>query len=221
MRFLRKWLFRLTFGVVMLSMLLVLPLRWFDPATSAFMLRDRLLYQRPVDYRPVGRARISSHLALAVVASEDQNFPTHWGFDTREIRAALQDYRRTGRLRGASTITQQLARNLFLWPQQSWPRKGAEAWFAVWLEVCLSKRRILEIYLNIVELDAGVYGAEAGARHHFGVRAADLTPDQAALLAAVLPAPKQLDAAAPDEYLLARQQWILGQMNNLGQGWLP
>lgn len=221
MKFLRKWLLRLVLGVLLVTAMLVLPLRWVDPPTSAFMLRDELLNGRTIDHRPVDPDRISPHLALAVIASEDQNFPNHWGFDTREIRRALEEWQQNGQLRGASTITQQLAKNLYLWPKPSWLRKGVESWFAVWLEVCLPKRRILDLYLNVVELDEGVYGAEAGARHHFGRSADDLTPAQAALLAAVLPAPKRYDAAAPDEYLLRRRQWILEQMQNLGEGWVP
>jgi len=206
---------------LVLTALLVVPLRWVDPPTSAFMLRDRLVNGRVVDHQPVTRERISPHLALAVVAAEDQNFPNHRGFDTREIRRALDAYQQTGRLRGASTITQQLAKNLYLWPGQSWLRKGVESWFTAWLELFLPKRRILDIYLNIVELDDGVYGAEAGARHYFGRSATELTPAQAALMAAVLPAPKRWDAAAPDTHLQQRQQWILGQMRNLGEAWVP
>ena len=140
MKRLRKWLFRLVLGVVLLSALLVIPLRWVDPPTSAFMLRDGLLHQRTIDRRPVPPERISPHLALAVIAAEDQNFPNHWGFDTREIRRALEDYRRGSGLRGASTITQQLAKNLYLWPNQSWERKGLESWFTVWLELFLPKQ---------------------------------------------------------------------------------
>ncbi|PKL96018.1 MAG: monofunctional biosynthetic peptidoglycan transglycosylase [Gammaproteobacteria bacterium HGW-Gammaproteobacteria-8] len=221
MKLFRKWLLRMVLAVVVLTAMLVLPLRWVDPPTSAFMLRDRLIHDRPIDFRPVVRDHISPHLFLAVIASEDQNFPNHWGFDGREIRRALEDYQQNRPLRGASTITQQLAKNLYLWPGQSWLRKGVEAWFTVWLEVCLPKRRILDIYLNIVELDDGVYGAEAGARHYFGRSAMELTQAQAALLAAVLPAPKRYNAFAPDAYLQQRQQWILGQMDNLGEAWVP
>lgn len=221
MKFFRKWLFRLVLAVILVTAMLVLPLRWVDPPTSAFMLRDGFMHERPVDFQPVVPERISHHLALAVIASEDQSFPNHWGFDRREIRRALEDYQQNGRLRGASTITQQLAKNLYLWPGQSWLRKGMESWFTIWIEVCLPKRRILDIYLNIVELDDGVYGAEAGAQHYFGRSAAELTQAQAALMAAVLPAPKSYNAAAPDAYLQQRQQWILAQMENLGAAWVP
>lgn len=221
MKFIRKWLFRLAITVVLVTVMLVLPLRWVDPPTSAFMLQDRLIHKRSVDYRPVSGEQISAHLALAVIAAEDQKFPNHWGFDRQEIQRAVGDFRQGGRLRGASTISQQLAKNLYLWPQQSFVRKGVEAWFTAWLELCLPKRRMLEIYLNIVEFDEGVYGAEAAVQHYFNHSAMELTPEQAALLAAVLPAPKHRNAAEPDEFLQQRQQWILGQMKNLGEGWLP
>lgn len=221
MKRLRRWLLRLALGVVGLTAILVVPLRWFDPPTSAFMLRDGLLHQRSVDQRPVPPERISPNLALAVIAAEDQNFPNHWGFDTREIRRALDTYRQGGNLRGASTITQQLAKNLYLWPGQSWPRKALESWFTGWLELFLPKRRILDIYLNIVEFDEGVYGAEAAARYYFDTSAAELVPAQAALLAAALPAPKRYNPAVPDAFLKQRQQWILEQMQNLGPAWLP
>lgn len=221
MKRLRKWLFRAVLGVVLLTAILVIPLRWVDPPTSAFMLRERLLHQRSIDHRPVPPESISPHLALAVIAAEDQSFPNHRGFDTREIRRALEDYRRGDGLRGASTITQQLAKNLYLWPRQSWVRKGLESWFTVWLELFLPKRRIMHIYLNIIELDDGVFGAEAGALHYFNIRAAELTPAQAALLAAALPAPKRLNPAVPDAYLEQRKQWILKQMRNLGPDWVP
>lgn len=221
MKLLRKWLFRLTAGLILLTLILVLPLRWVDPPTTAFMLRDNLTHDRPVTQQWVDPERISPHLMLAVIAAEDQNFPNHWGFDTRELQRALGAYRQNGRLRGASTISQQLAKNLYLWHERSWVRKGLESWFTVWLEICLPKRRILDIYLNVAEFDHGVYGAEAGAQHYFGRPAADLTPAQAALMAAVLPAPKRYNAADPDSFLQQRQRWILGQMRNLGDDWLP
>lgn len=221
MKFLRKWLFRTTIAVILLTAILVVPLRWFDPPATAFMLKEGITRGAPVTHQRVAPELISPHLALAVVASEDQNFPNHFGFDTGEIQRALDGYRQSGRLRGASTITQQLAKNLYLWPERSWVRKGLESWFTVWLELCLPKRRILDIYLNVVEFDDGVYGAEAGARHYFNRAAADLTPAQAALMAAVLPAPKRYNAAEPDAFLQQRQRWILGQMRNLGDRWVP
>ncbi len=218
---LARWTFRGALAWVLVTALLVVPLRWVDPPASAFMLQYRVTGDTPVRYQWVPRESISPNLALAVIAAEDQNFPRHRGFDAPEIRRAIQDHREGKRLRGASTITQQLARNLYLWPQRSWLRKGLEFWFTGWLEVSLPKSRILELYLNMIELGEGIYGAEAGSQHHFQIPASDLGREQAALLAGVLPAPKSLDASDPDTYLGQRQQWILGQMANLGTGWVP
>ena len=220
LRRIRRWLLRALIAWVVLTLLLVLPLRWLDPPTTAFMLQSRLAGDGAVR---VWRDRqvISPHLALAIIASEDQRFPEHYGFDFTEIRDAVETKLEGGRLRGASTLTQQLARNLYLWPGRNWLRKGLEAWFTPWLELCLGKSRILELYLNTAEFDRGIYGAEAAARHYFGVSANRLTRAQAALLAATLPDPKGRNPAAPDADLRARRDWILGQMENLGADWAP
>ena len=219
--YLRKWVLRLVLLAVALTLLLTVPLRWIDPPGSAFMLIERVTSSYEISHQWVPLNEISPELALAVIAAEDQNFPNHHGFDLREIRAAVEIHRQGGRLRGASTISQQLARNLYLWPHRSWVRKGLEFWFTLPVELFLPKQRILEIYLNVVEFGVGVYGAEAAAQHHFGKPASALTRAEAALLASVLPAPKHLDASRPSDYLIERQRWIIGQMNNLGLGWLP
>ncbi len=221
LRWLVRWSIRFGLIIVGLTIFLTLPLRWADPPGSAFMLIDRVTSEHDIhhDWKPMGR--ISPELALAVIAAEDQNFPHHHGFDLREIRSAVETHRMGGRLRGASTISQQLARNLYLWPHRSWVRKGLEFWFTLPLELFLPKQRMLEIYLNVVEFGPGIYGAEAAAQHHFGKPASALTRAEAALLAAVLPAPKHLDASRPGEYLLERQRWIIRQMNNLGHDWVP
>ena len=221
LRGLRRWLIRLIIVTLLATAMLTVPLRWIDPPGSAFMLGDRVFRGQAINQVWVPSESISAHLKLAVIAAEDQNFPHHRGFDLREIRAAVDAHRQGGRLRGASTISQQLARNLYLWPERSWVRKSLEMWMTVPLELSLSKARMLEIYLNIVELDTGVYGAEAGAWHYFGKPASDLTREEAALLAATLPAPKHLDPANPNDYLLERQRWILTQMTNLGPTWIP
>ncbi|MGE0862163.1 MAG: monofunctional biosynthetic peptidoglycan transglycosylase, partial [Gammaproteobacteria bacterium] len=147
---------------------------------------------------------------------EDQKFPRHRGFDVAAMRAAYREHQQGARLRGASTITQQLAKNLFLWSGRSWARKGLEAWFTVLLEMLLDKRRILELYVNLVEFGPGTYGAEAASRRFFGHGATTLRAEEAALLAAVLPSPRSYDAAAPGSYVRARQRWILAQMRQLG-----
>ncbi|MGR3436767.1 MAG: monofunctional biosynthetic peptidoglycan transglycosylase [Shimia sp.] len=148
----------------------------------------------------VSLSRISPDLARAVVAAEDANFCLHWGFDTAAIRAALE----AGALRGGSTITQQVVKNVFLWHGRSWSRKAIEALLTPVVEATWSKRRILEVYLNVAEFDTGVFGAEAAALHHFGVDARNLTPAQAARLAAVLPDPKGRSAVAPSPAMRTR-----------------
>jgi len=216
-----KWLLRLAALVLIVLVGLTLPLRWIDPATSAYMALEAWRNDRVVRQSWVPYERISDHLKLAVIAAEDQKFPHHFGFDLEQIRQAVDTRLDGGRLRGASTITQQLARNLYLWPGRDWVRKGLEAGLTVPLELFVPKHRLLEIYLNIVEFDEGVYGAQAAAEHYFGKPAAALTRSEAAALAAVLPAPKRLSAAQPDALGRDRQRWILAQMDNLGRAWVP
>jgi monofunctional biosynthetic peptidoglycan transglycosylase len=160
--------------------------------------------------------RISPNLPLAVVASEDQRFPEHWGFDVAAIEKAYAQNQRSHKVRGASTISQQVAKNLFLWSGRSYFRKGLEAYFTVLIEGCWPKRRILEVYLNIAEFGYGTYGAEAAAQRFFHTSAARLSRSDAAVLAAVLPSPEHFSATAPSRYVQQRRDWILGQMQALG-----
>jgi monofunctional biosynthetic peptidoglycan transglycosylase len=160
--------------------------------------------------------RIAPSMGVAVIASEDQNFPDHFGFDWQAIEKAIAHNERSRRKRGASTVSQQTAKNLFLWESRSWVRKGVEVYFTLLLETLWPKRRILEVYLNIVEFGDGVYGVEAASRKFFGRPASALTPGQAALLAAVLPSPHRFRADAPSPYIRGRQEWILGQMRMIG-----
>jgi len=217
-----RWLLAGTLLPLLLSAAQVLSLRWIDPPGSAFMLARQWDAHRAqdgdfrLDYRWVPMDAISPELALAVVAAEDQLFPSHRGFDTDAIRSALDRRREGGSLRGASTISQQTAKNLFLWSGRSWPRKALEAWYTVLIEALLPKRRILEIYLNIAEFGDGIYGAEAAARRYFGRPAQQLTPNQAARLAAVLPSPKRYVAEPPSPYVRERSAWIERQMQQLG-----
>ncbi|HET6602623.1 MAG TPA: monofunctional biosynthetic peptidoglycan transglycosylase [Xanthomonadaceae bacterium] len=223
-----RWLLWLPALAVLASALQVAALRWIDPPTSAFMLQRRIeaLQQQQSGFELRHRwqplTRISVQLPLAVVAAEDQRFPQHRGFDVDAIRSALDEHGRGERLRGASTISQQVARNLFLWNGRSWLRKGLEAWYTMLLELLWPKHRILEVYLNVAEFGDGIYGAEAAAGHFFGKPAAALTAPEAALLAAVLPNPGRLSASQPSSYVRSRQAWILGQMRQLGgPGYLP
>lgn len=198
--------------------LLVLAMRWIDPPTTAFMVQhDRAAASHAFARQVwVGWDDIAPAMALAVIASEDQHFAMHRGFDIDSIGQAIADYRRTGRLRGASTISQQTAKNLFLWPGQTLFRKALEAGFTILMETLLPKQRILEIYLNIAQFGASAYGVEAASREYFSKPASHLTTPEAALLAAVLPNPAQFRADAPTPYLRGRQQWILSQMRQLG-----
>lgn len=159
---------------------------------------------------------ISKSMPMAVIASEDQKFLTHYGFDFDQMKKAFDVHQRGGRLRGASTISQQTAKNLFLWSGRSFIRKGLEAWFTLLIEVLWPKERILEVYLNIIEFGPGIYGVEAASQTFFHKRAKNLTRYEAALLAAVLPNPLMLKASTPTPYLRERQAWILRQMQQLG-----
>jgi monofunctional biosynthetic peptidoglycan transglycosylase len=207
---------------VVLSVGSVAVFRWLNPPYSAFMAEAQIAAwaSRGSSYvfrhSWVDLNRISPNLPLAVVASEDQKFPEHWGFDVESIEKAYALNQHSHRVRGASTISQQVAKNLFLWSGRSYFRKGLEAYFTLLIEGCWPKRRILEIYLNIAEFGYGTYGAEAAAQRFFHKSAARLSRSDAAVLAAVLPNPVRLFAAAPSHYVQQRRDWILGQMEALG-----
>ena len=156
--------------------------------------------------------KISPHLPMAVIASEDNRFATHNGFDFEEIKKAMKENETRKRKRGASTISQQTAKNVFLWPQSSWVRKGFEVYFTWLIELCWSKERIMEVYLNSIEMGQGIYGAEAAAKYKFHTTAAKLTAGQCALIAATLPNPIRFDSAHPSAYILRRQSQILRLM---------
>ena len=194
---LRQWIVRVALILVLGPFLAILPLNLVQPLTTAVIVQRSM--QRAIDgKRPiyprrdvVSRAAISANLRRAVLAAEDDRFYLHWGFDLEEIEKAIARAKRGGRLRGASTITQQVAKNLFLWEGRSFVRKGYEAYLTLVLELCLPKDRILDLYLNLAEWGDGVFGAEMAARQHFGVPAAKLTREQAARLAAILPSPRR------------------------------
>src|SRR4029077_10835695 len=164
------------------------------------------------DFRWVSLEQISPNAAIAVIASEDQQFPFHAGFDFNSIRAAVRGSEQGKRLRGASTISQQVAKNLFLWPGHSLVRKGLEAYFTVLIETLWPKERILEMYLNIAQFGEGIYGVQAAAERFWHKPALRLSPGDAALLAAVLPNPHLMRVERPSRYVIARREWILGQM---------
>lgn len=215
-----RWLLWLPVLAVLGSVLQVLVLRWVDPVLGGGMMLERRIeawragetgYRQRYQWRDWDRISVS--LPLAVVAAEDQKFPHHRGFDLRAIEQALAE---THRRRGASTISQQVAKNLFLWSGRSWVRKGLEAWYTVLIETLWSKQRILEVYVNIAEFGDGIYGAEAAAQAYFGKPASALSMREAARLAAVLPSPRRYSAANPGPYVLRQQAWIERQAGQLG-----
>lgn len=215
-----RWIGILALAFVVLSVASVLIMRWLPPLTSAFILRDRASNLFDASYRYehqwVSWAKISAPMKASVIAAEDQKFPDHWGFDFDSMEKAWSNNQRGKKIHGASTLTQQTAKNLYLWPGRSLVRKGIEAYFTVLMETFWPKRRILEIYLNIAEFGKGVFGVEAAAHHYFHKSAAQLSPQEAALLAAVLPAPKRLLVDKPSAYVRIRQAWIITQMWQLG-----
>jgi monofunctional biosynthetic peptidoglycan transglycosylase len=166
----------------------------------------------PCKHDWVARTNINKNAALAVICAEDQNFYHHWGFDIESIQESLEEYKSGGRLRGASSISQQTAKNVFLYPSRSWLRKGLEAYFTFLIELIWSKDRILTVYLNSIEFGTGIYGIEAASQHFFGHAAKYLNRSEAALLASVLPNPHRFNAAAPSSYVRGRQEWVLKQM---------
>lgn len=201
---------------------LILLLRWVPPPVTMFMLLEKLktlrenLPDKTIHYEWVPYTGIPTHVALAFMAAEDQNFPRHWGFDVASMKKALEDHERGKPLRGASTISQQTAKNLFLWPGRSFMRKALEAFVTVLLETLWSKRRILEVYVNTAQMGPRVFGVGAAARIFFDTTPNGLTKKQAALLAAVLPNPRRFSAAKPSPYVHKRAAWILRQMDLLG-----
>lgn len=209
----------LWFAVV--SVAVVVIFRFVPPPGTMLMVERKIeswMDGTPIDLQRSWRPwdEISDDLKVAVIAGEDQKFAEHWGFDIAAIRAAFVHNEEGGSLRGASTLSQQVAKNVFLWSGRSWLRKGLEAWFTGLIEIFWSKQRILEVYLNSAEWDEGVFGAEAAARHHFGVGAPYLSRQQASLLAAVLPNPRNWSASRPSPYVARRAGWIRKQMSQLG-----
>src|SRR5688572_431910 len=228
-----RFLWRLTWRLVLLALIALTLLQfWFfasvwywsvhDPDSTAFMRTrlERLREERAdarLAYQWVPYRAISPHLKRAVIAAEDSRFVQHDGFDWEGIRKAYEKNLREGEVvAGGSTITQQLAKNLLLSGERSWWRKAQEAAITVMIELIMDKRRILELYLNVIEWGDGVFGAEAAARHHFGISAAELGPEQAARLAAMVPSPRRYGPGDNTAYLQRRTQVLLARMNAVG-----
>lgn len=212
-----KFIFKLLLGLFLFSILLVVVYKWVPvPFTNLMLIRYFENPEEDIRHNWVPSEEISNNLKLAVIASEDQNFPNHNGFDYEAIQKAMEDNKKGKRVRGASTISQQTAKNVFLWPQRSWFRKGLEVYFTFLIELFWSKERILEVYLNSIEMGKGIYGAEAAAQAWFGKSAANLTAYEAAAIAAILPNPREYRAQPASNYIAGRQAWIVRQMRNLG-----
>jgi monofunctional glycosyltransferase len=214
-------LLMLLLGFLVSSIGFCVLLRWLPPPTSTFMLYRHIedfMMDRPyqaIQYQWVSGSKISRNAFQAVIAAEDQRFFEHAGFDLHAIGSAIDVYMDGGSLRGASTLSQQVAKNLFLIPTKSFIRKGLEVWFTVLCEVLLDKERILVLYLNIAEFGDHLFGIEAASHYYFGVSAQKINREQAALLAATLPNPLLLKALHPSNAVIKRQRWILRQMRNL------
>ncbi len=213
-----KWVLRLFAIALLLTLLPILVLRWLPPPTTSFMLQAQLgTLTKPVQcnkvnyqWQPINQ--IASHTALAVIASEDQLFSQHWGFDFNAIGQVLEG----GEKRGASTISQQVAKNLFLWSGRSWVRKGFEAYLTVWIELAWDKRRIMEVYLNTAQFGPCTFGVGAAANQYFAKQASSLSLEESALLATVLPNPYRMNPGRPSDYMFERALWIESQVAQLG-----
>jgi monofunctional biosynthetic peptidoglycan transglycosylase len=213
----RTGLFYLLMIYLISSVTSCILLRWIPPVTSMFMLHrhvEDFPAFKAIDYTWVSAKDISPNAMMAVIASEDQRFMQHFGFDFHAISVSIEDYMDGEKLRGASTISQQVAKNLFLAPSKNFVRKALEVWFTLCVEIFWSKQRILEVYLNIAEFGDHLFGIEAASQRYFGIHAKQLSRSQAALLAATLPNPIRLKAAKPSNYVLKRRNWILRQMPN-------
>ncbi|MEX0967776.1 MAG: monofunctional biosynthetic peptidoglycan transglycosylase [Bacteroidia bacterium] len=212
---------RIVVGFFVISIGLVVIYRFVPPPVTPLMITrlfDQAANDQPLrlskDWKPL--EKMSTALPQAVIAAEDQRFLEHWGFDIQAIQKAIEEREKRKRVRGASTISQQVAKNVFLWQGRSWIRKGFEVYFTVLIELIWPKRRIIEIYLNVAEMGNGIYGAEMAANTYFNRAAKDVSTAQAALLAAILPSPLRYSATNPSPYIRDRQAWIMGQMRNLG-----
>jgi monofunctional glycosyltransferase len=217
----RKWIWILLLVLLLIPAMQVAVVRFVNPPRTLPMLleQDSAMFSRgpkvPLRYRWIPLPQIPEMFLKHLWISEDQRFFLHDGFDWTEMDLAVKEAERKGKpVRGASTITNQCARSIFLWQGRSWIRKGLESYYTIWMELLLPKRRILELYANVIEMGRGIYGVEAASQHYFGVSARDLTREQSAMLAAVLPNPKGWDPANPDAMLRWRQQRILRREQN-------
>jgi len=213
-----KFIFKTVFWFIGLTFLWVLLYKYIPvPYTPLMVIRSiqaNSNYDSKHYWTPL--SEISQEMSLAVICAEDQQFLNHNGFDYNAIEKAYTSNKKGRKLRGGSTISQQTAKNVFLWPERSWLRKSFEVYFTFLIETLWSKERILEVYLNSIEMGDGIYGAQAAANYWFNTSAGDLSRHEAAAIAAILPNPRNYKASPRTKYIEGRKQWILSQMNNFG-----
>lgn len=213
-----KFLLKLIAGFFLITIFFVILYKWVPvPFTPLMAIRYFENPEEPIQHEWVPISEISPHLQLAVISSEDQNFLIHSGFDIKAIEKAMDENKSGKRVRGASSISQQTAKNVFLWPQRSWLRKGLEVYFTFMIELFWSKERILEVYLNSIEMGKGIYGAEAASQAWFNKPAAKLSAYEAAAIAAILPNPRRYRANPASNFINQRKNWIVRQMQNYGR----
>ena len=216
-----KFVFKCFLWFIILSIALVFIFKWAPvPITPLMVIRhfEKSEKDKSTSWKHewVPIDKISKNMQLAVICSEDQNFLTHHGFDVEAIKKAMEHNQKKRKIKGASTISQQTAKNVFLWPQRSWIRKGLEAYFTFLIELVWSKERIMEVYLNSIEMGKGVYGVEAASKYWFNKSASKLSQQEAAAIAAILPNPKTYRANPASSYIQSRKDWIVRQMYFFG-----
>lgn len=209
------WVKRIILGLFILQLVYIIALKWINPPVTLTQLQS-LFTGNGLKRDYVSGDELSYNMKLAVVSSEDQVFPDHGGFDWKSIEKAMKyNKKKPNRIRGASTISQQVAKNVFLWQGRDWIRKGLEIYFTKMIEWIWGKERILDVYLNVIEMGKGIFGAEAAAQYYFKKPAKKLTRREAAMIAACLPNPKKYTVNPPSNFVQAKSWWILQQMNNL------
>jgi monofunctional glycosyltransferase len=210
-----RWTKRIFIVLFIAQLIYIILLKWINPPITITQLSSWIGgHGLKRDY--VGRNSMASNIRLAVISSEDQLFPDHNGFDWKSIKKAMKyNEKKPGRIRGASTISQQVAKNVFLWQGRSWIRKGLEMYFTFMIEWLWGKKRILEVYLNVIEMGEGIFGIEMATQQYFNKPAKNLTRQEAAMIAACLPGPRIYKVKPLSRYVATRSQWVLRQMNNL------
>ncbi len=217
-----KFIFSVAVVFVVVTLFIVIIFKWYNPPVTAFMQKNMSKSYLGIFDKPIIKQKwtsfdnISNHIKIAVIASEDQRFKEHFGFDVEAIEDAIDEMKRGRRVRGASTISQQVAKNIFLTDHKNYFRKAFEAYFTVLIEIFWSKKRILEVYLNTAEMGENLYGIEAASKKYFKKTAGKLSAGESALIAALLPSPKKFNPLRPSNYLLKRKSRILRQMELLG-----